>query len=188
MAFAPTPVVAGEGGIRVTSAAEPTASSDVPVPTAASPSPATAASPRASLTPAPQPSAPDQAATATAAVGPAAVVVPAAVVPAAVGPADSPLIVSRTELDRGLADFTKLSSSFRGTFTPAGVRLEHVGDGSLFAKAGLRAGDTIASVDGVSIRSLDDAADLYARATTALTAAIQVVRGGKPVTLRVLIQ
>ncbi len=60
--------------------------------------------------------------------------------------------------------------------------------GSVFAKAGLVAGDLVTSVDGKPLRSLDDAADLYARASKARSMNAQLVRGGKPVALRVAIQ
>ena len=52
-----------------------------------------------------------------------------------------------------------------GAFTPDGVRLDGVAAGSVFAKAGLRARRRRdRRVDGKPLRSLDDAADLYARA------------------------
>ena len=74
------------------------------------------------------------------------------------------------------------------SFTPAGVKVESVLEGSLFTKVGLRAGDVIASVDGRPLRSLDDVAALYARSASLRTVTAQVVRGGKRVTLRVTIQ
>jgi hypothetical protein len=46
----------------------------------------------------------------------------------------------------------------------------------------------IASVDGVRLRSLDDAANVYARASTANAMTAQIVRGGKPMTLHVAIR
>ena len=63
-----------------------------------------------------------------------------------------------------------------------------IGDGTLFQRAGLRAGDVIASVDGVRLRSLDDAANVYARASTASAMTAQIIRGGKPITLHVAIR
>lgn len=44
------------------------------------------------------------------------------------------------------------------------------------------------SVDGRPLRSLDDAANLYARASSLRAATIQVTRAGKPVVLRVAIR
>ena len=58
----------------------------------------------------------------------------------------------------------------------------------MFARAGLRAGDVITAVDGKPMRGLDDAAELYAQASSLRAVSLQVVRGGKPVTLRVSIQ
>ena len=57
----------------------------------------------------------------------------------------------------------------------------------MFAKAGLRNGDVITAVDGQPVKSIDDAADLYIRAGSAKSAKVQLVRGGKPMTLRLAI-
>jgi S1-C subfamily serine protease len=96
--------------------------------------------------------------------------------------------ITRGELDSALADFAALTAAVRASFSPTGVVVESVGDGTIFQRAGLRAGDVIATVDGVKLRSLDDAANLYARAATAKAITAQVVRSGKPVTLRVAIR
>jgi S1-C subfamily serine protease len=81
-----------------------------------------------------------------------------------------------------------LSASVKGSFTPAGAKLESVTPGSLFAKAGLKSGDVVTAVDGHPLRSLDDAANLYARAATARSVSLQITRAGKPMTLRIAIQ
>jgi S1-C subfamily serine protease len=52
----------------------------------------------------------------------------------------------------------------------------------------LRAGDTITAVDGKPLATLDDAAELYVRASTARNITVDLVRAGKPLTLRVAIQ
>jgi len=96
--------------------------------------------------------------------------------------------LARGEVDAALADFGRLTASFHGSFSPSGVVLDAVRDGTLFQRAGLRAGDVIASVDGVRLRSLDDAANVYARASTAKALTAQIVRGGKPMTLHVAIR
>ncbi|HEX7842541.1 MAG TPA: PDZ domain-containing protein [Kofleriaceae bacterium] len=98
------------------------------------------------------------------------------------------MVISRGDLDRALADFAGLTSALRGSFSASGVTVESVGEGTIFQRAGLRAGDVITSVDGARLRSLDDAANLYVRASTAQAMTAQVLRGGKPVTLRVVIQ
>jgi serine protease Do len=96
--------------------------------------------------------------------------------------------VSRGEVDGALAEFSRLTAAIRGSFSAAGVVVEQVAEGSLFQRAGLRAGDVVAAVDGIALRSLDDAANLYARASSARTITATVLRGGKSVTLRVAIQ
>lgn len=96
--------------------------------------------------------------------------------------------VSRKELNAALGDFAGLTASMRGAFTPAGARIDVVAPGTVFAKAGLRNGDVITSVDGLPLKSIDDAADLYIRAGSARTANVQLLRAGKPMTLRLAIQ
>ena len=54
--------------------------------------------------------------------------------------------------------------------------------------ATLRAGDTVSTVDGKALHTIDDAADLYARFAGVKAATVQLIRNGKPVTLRVAIQ
>ena len=76
----------------------------------------------------------------------------------------------------------------RGSFGSGGAHLDAVAPDSLFAKAGLQAGDTITAVNNQPLRSLDDAATLYARAGAMKSATIQVIRAGKPVSLRLAIQ
>jgi hypothetical protein len=96
--------------------------------------------------------------------------------------------ITRRELDAALADFGALAQGFRATLTPEGARVTHVAAGAVFAKAGLRAGDLITSVDGRPLRSLDDVALLYARAPGLRSVAAQVTRGGAPIVIRVAIQ
>lgn len=139
-------------------------------PAAASPRPAVAPAP--AVTPSPAPS---RVASPTPAVAPA---------PAG-GAAP---VLTRAEVDAALANFSALTVAFRASFAPDGVKVESVLDGSVFAKAGLRAGDVIASVEGRPLRSLDDVAALYARAGSLRAVTAQVVRGGKLLTLRVSIQ
>jgi type II secretory pathway component PulC len=110
---------------------------------------------------------------------------------ASVAPAAPPVaaaVVSRAELDGALADFAALAAGVRASFSTSGVAMQEVRDGTIFQRAGLRAGDVISSVDGVRLRSIDDAANLYARASTARAFTAQIVRAGKPVTLRVVIR
>ncbi|HWO19748.1 MAG TPA: PDZ domain-containing protein [Kofleriaceae bacterium] len=113
-------------------------------------------------------------------------ITPAPAAPAA--PAGADPVLARREVDAALADFGALATAFHASFTPAGVQVDAVSDGSLFAKAGLRAGDVIAAVDGKPLRSLNDVAALYARAGSLRAVTAQVVRNGKPLTLRVIVQ
>lgn len=104
------------------------------------------------------------------------------------GPVITPTVLSRSELNATIADFNKLAGVLRGSFTPEGARLDAVAETSVFAKAGLRRGDIVTAVDGQPLRSVDDAAELYVRAANTRAANISLVRAGKPMTLRVLIQ
>src|SRR5262249_41808740 len=108
--------------------------------------------------------------------------------PAPATTANGPTILARAEVDTALANFGALSGAVHGTFTPNGAKLESIAPGSLFAKAGLKAGDIINSVDNQPMRSLDDAANLYARAGSARSVTMVITRAGKPMTLRVVIQ
>jgi hypothetical protein len=169
----------------------PSSTMTAPAPAPAAPGSASPALvPTTTSAPAPAAAAPAPVATAAAAPAPVATApAPAAAAPAAAALAPAAAaVLSRREVDAALADFGALSVAFRASFTPAGVQIDAVLDGSLFAKAGLRAGDVIASVDGKPLRSLDDVAALYARAGALRAVTAQVVRGGKPLTLRAVIQ
>lgn len=154
-----------------------------------------AAPPSPSPPPPPPPTASDDAAStlAAAATGSPAPR-PAAAAPTSAKPstgsttAGAGATIPRADLDAALANFGALAGSFRATFTADGLRLDTVQGGTLLTKAGLRQGDLITYVDGQPLRSLDDAASLYARASSVKSTTIQVVRDGKLVTLRVAIQ
>jgi PDZ domain-containing protein len=98
------------------------------------------------------------------------------------------IVLGRGEVDSALADFAKLTTAVRGSFSAAGIVLDHVDDGTIFQRAGLRSGDVITAVDGVRLRTLDDAANLYARASTARALTAQILRNGAAMTLHVAIQ
>lgn len=105
-----------------------------------------------------------------------------------VAPGPTTAAIKRTEIDAALADFATTASSFRASFTKDGLRFDDVSQGSLLARVGLAKGDIVTTVDGQPLGSLDDAANLYARLPTARGTTLQVLRAGKPVTLRVTIQ
>jgi type II secretory pathway component PulC len=153
-----------------TSATDATTFVVEPAPKRIAPAPA---APAPSIVPAIEDTAPDAA--------PAPPPVPA-------GPVITPTVLSRSDLNAQIADFNRLTSVIRGTFTPDGARLDLVADGSVFARAGLRRGDIITAVDNQPLRSIDDAAELYVRAPQTRAANIQLIRAGKPLTLRVLFQ
>jgi membrane-associated protease RseP (regulator of RpoE activity) len=195
---AAAPLAAGDGGVRVASAtpgaatvvpADPYAEVDPGITAftdavgASSPAPARA-------TPAPSKPAPSDAKVdaaaglAAAATGSPAVVAPAA--PAA--PASPAFNLTRAEIDTALADFGATAVTFDAAFVTGGLRFDHIAKGTILAKLGLLDGDLLSSVDSQPVRSLDDAASLYARAGTAKAATLYVVRSGKPVALKVTIR
>jgi S1-C subfamily serine protease len=108
--------------------------------------------------------------------------------PEARGPRPDQTVLTRAELDTALGDFGRLAASFRASFTPAGAQLHTVAPDSILGRLGLRAGDTISAIDGKPLRTLDDAADLYARAPALRAATIELVRADQPLTLRVEIR
>lgn len=109
-----------------------------------------------------------------------------AVVPSETRTADATL--SRAEVDAALADFSALAGALEASFSSDGLAISAVADHTIFQRAGLKAGDVITAVDGVKLRGLDDAANLYARAATARAFAVQILRTGQPVTLHVVVQ
>ncbi len=96
--------------------------------------------------------------------------------------------LSRKEVHAALADFGALAASIDATFTPTGLALAKVQTGSVFAKVGLAPGDLVTAVDGKPLRTLDDAADLYARAGALRSCSVAIVRAGKPQTLHITVQ
>jgi C-terminal processing protease CtpA/Prc len=96
--------------------------------------------------------------------------------------------LAKKDVNAALLDFTQLVGSIDGTWIPQGLKLDKVKAGSIFAKAGLLAGDVVVSVDGQPMQTIDDAADLYARAGNMKQSNVQILRAGKEQTLRVAIQ
>lgn len=99
-----------------------------------------------------------------------------------------PTMLSKSDVAAALSNFGALAGSMRGSFTPAGAKIDSVAPDSLLAKAGLRPGDVITSINNQPLRSLDDAANLYARAGSMKVATIVFQRSGKPLMLRLAIQ
>jgi hypothetical protein len=107
---------------------------------------------------------------------------------AAPSPADGATIIAKADVNAALGNFSALANAVRGSFSADGAHLDAVAPDSLFAKAGLRAGDTITAINNQPLRSLDDAATLYSRAGSMKSATIQLTRAGKPVSLHLAIQ
>jgi serine protease Do len=102
--------------------------------------------------------------------------------------ADGPTRLSKKEVNLALNDFAQLAASVDGSFTAKGLTIEKLGASSVFTKAGLQVGDTVTAIDGKPLKTIDDAADLYARAGSMTRASVQILRAGKPQTLRIAIQ
>jgi hypothetical protein len=100
----------------------------------------------------------------------------------------STFIVARRDIETALSDFGATAATFDATFVANGLRIDSLHAGTILAQLGLRAGDVITSVDGMPLRSFDDAANLYARATSVRLATIAVLRGGAPTIFRVEIR
>jgi membrane-associated protease RseP (regulator of RpoE activity) len=187
-ATAATPIIAGDDGVRIATSAPTTIGSadpyaDGPELVTAAPNAPAAPAMNAPAMNAPAMNAPTTIAPATA---PAITAVPGSPTTAPAAPVVTPTVLMHSELNATLSDFSKLTASVQGEFTPQGVRLDRIADGSLFAHAGLKVGDTVVAVDNTPLHSLDDAADLYARAGQTRAANISILRAGKPMTLRVL--
>jgi type II secretory pathway component PulC len=169
-----------------------TAAGTTAPPTAAPPSPAPPSPAPPSPAP-PSPAPPSPAPPSPAPPSPAPAV--AAAAPAVLGPtapttapATGDAVVTRAEVNATLANFAKLTADVQGNFSPSGVVIERVAPGTIFQRIGLRAGDVITAVDGVRVRSIDDAASVYAKVSTAKQVSAQIVRKGASMTLHVAIQ
>jgi S1-C subfamily serine protease len=98
------------------------------------------------------------------------------------------VVISRNDLDRELGDFAALSQDVQvAPATSGGFRLEQVRTGSFIERIGLRTNDVLLRVDGRPINGVDDASAAYAwlRVTSKFT--VEVLRDGRPVTLRYVV-
>jgi len=101
-----------------------------------------------------------------------------------VEPLRTSFTVSRKELDTALGDFAKLGKQVDMKIVAGGVALQRVAPDSFFHAMGLRDGDLVKKVDGKPIRSLDDAARIYARLGKAKQFEVAIDRAGDPLTLK----
>jgi type II secretory pathway component PulC len=104
--------------------------------------------------------------------------------PAAIEPPKTAFSVSRKELDAALSDFSKIGKQVTMSLVDGGVAMKRVAPDSFFHAMGLRDGDLVKKVDGTAIKSLDDAARVYARLGKAKRFEVTLDRAGEPVTLR----
>lgn len=92
--------------------------------------------------------------------------------------------LSRKEFDAAISDFDALGRDMRVTQTADGVRVDEVAPGALAYRMGVRAGDVVLDIDGKKLRSMNDAAAIYARLMDAEKFAVKVRRGTGIITLR----
>ena len=87
-------------------------------------------------------------------------------------------------------DPAELLEESKARITPAwrdgrvqGLQLENIGENEYAKRLGLEEGDVVTSVNGVQIRSLDEAFNLAAKLQKAPVIRVEVTRGGRPQTL-----
>ena len=98
------------------------------------------------------------------------------------------MLIPRADLDRALGDFAALSQDVQVAQQPeGGFRLAAVRPGSFFDRIGLRANDVVLRVDGRPINGIDDASAAYAWLRVTNKFSVEVLREGRPVTLRYVI-
>jgi hypothetical protein len=157
-----------------------------PVPEAPPEAPAMAEVPAPPAPPAP----PVAAEVPAAPAAPSAPAAPAAALFTAVNPATLPAtLIPRAHLDQELANLGSLGQ--RVSVTPqagGGFRLVALQEGSFLHRAGLRAGDVVVRIDARPINRPEDAfqAAVWLKMTDQFT--VDLLRDGKPMTLRFLIQ
>jgi general secretion pathway protein C len=66
---------------------------------------------------------------------------------------------------------------------PSGFKLYAVRPASVFAKLGIRSGDTVTSVNGFDLSSPDNALEVYTKVREASHLSVSVIRRGKTMTL-----
>lgn len=94
-------------------------------------------------------------------------------------------VISRAELDRELSDFAALSKDV--AVTPrerGGFQVQRVTPGSFFERLGLHAGDVVLRIDGRPLNAVEDASAAYAWLRVTDHFSVDLLRGGRPLTLR----
>lgn len=106
---------------------------------------------------------------------------------------DNTFEISRAYIDKVLADPSMLMRQAR--VVPSvkdkkgdGVKLYAVRPNSLFAKIGLQNGDTLHSINGFELTSLDKGLEVYQKLKSATSLSVQTTRRGQPVTMQYTIK
>jgi S1-C subfamily serine protease len=98
------------------------------------------------------------------------------------------MMIPRADLDRALGDFAALSQDVQVTQQPeGGFRLAAVRPGSFFERIGLHPNDVVLRVDGRALNGIDDASAAYAWLRVTDRFSVDILRDGRPVTLRYVI-
>jgi hypothetical protein len=92
--------------------------------------------------------------------------------------------LSRREFDAAISDFSALGRDVQVTQAAEGVRVDEIAASSLPYRMGVRAGDVVLDVDGKKLRTMNDAAAIYARLMDADQFTVKVKRDTGIITLR----
>jgi hypothetical protein len=93
--------------------------------------------------------------------------------------------LARAEIDRGLGDLCALDASVAFELASrGGFRVAELKKGSFLEHMGLRAGDILLSVDGRPLRNAADASKTYNWVRIADHFVVDLVRNGRPITVR----
>jgi general secretion pathway protein C len=87
-----------------------------------------------------------------------------------------------------MARSARIAPSLDTNGQPNGFKLYAVRPASVFAKLGIRNGDTVTAVNGFALSSPDIALEAYTKVREASHLSVSVIRRGKPVTLNYLIR
>ena len=101
---------------------------------------------------------------------------------------DSNFEVDRSLVDKLLANPLAVSKGARVTPSikngkPNGIKLYAIRPSSIYAKLGLSNGDTIHSINGFELDSLDKGLEVYQKVRDASGLQVSVTRRGKPMTI-----
>jgi S1-C subfamily serine protease len=98
------------------------------------------------------------------------------------------MVIPRADFDREISDFAALADDVTLAQNPrGGFRLTSLRPGSFFERIGLRPGDVVVRVDGRPINAAEDASAAYAWLKVTNHFSVEVLRGGRPLTLRYVI-